>query len=271
MIPTAPSYDPDIQWTRRLSTAAGEPMAFAREFKLFVADDIFSDLVLDVLAKLENDVLHVFSPDDESAFVQGAEVPQGTSREAGSPPSASATENRQVQALNVSERARLPVSIREWLPVGCQWIGYWPTDVENVRTNAVFKSNADQVVFPFNSPHRPVGPVALQSQILLQPPCREVLTERGDDAVRWIIAHELIHAFDLMRVVVPAVMDWNLFWNKALRQGDACLDARDLYDHQSLCLDVYGEAGEFLGVAEHWASHAEKWFVACHGKAPPKL
>lgn len=271
MIPNSASSDAEIQWMRRLSTAAGEPMAFAREFRLFVADGPLSDLVLDVLERLEDDVLRVYSPDDPSVFVPDYEAPLRVGvRTDVSVVVPSRTVRGPATKEIIGRKATLPVSIREWLPVGCQWIGLYESRYASDDGLGLFWTNAHDALFPLEAPHRPLGPVALDSKIMLQTNCIDLLQSRGEDAVRLIIAHELVHAFDLMRIAVPAVMDWETFWNVALAQGDHCEYANDLYRIQASVLDDYDNLNEFLGIADRWGSQADAWWVAYTGKPPPK-
>ena len=77
-----------------------------------------------------------------------------------------------------------------------------------------------------------------------------------------IIAHELVHVFDMMRFVVPAFMDWRSFWTHVLEEGSACDILQSRFNCISSFVDCYGEESELAMIEEDWPSQAKIWFDA---------
>jgi hypothetical protein len=109
--------------------------------------------------------------------------------------------------------------------------------------------------------NRPGGPAALECEIRLSTHVfgKESVTL---DTIKLIIAHELAHAFDLMRLSVPAVMNWNDFWNKPLARGTRCKQALLTIERWSQQLDDYGSQSELDCLRKYWPSYAEQWLQA---------
>lgn len=80
-----------------------------------------------------------------------------------------------------------------------------------------------------------------------------------------MFAHELTHVFNLVKVVVPAFMDWKNFWKICLDQGFVNdLVGSDL----SFCdeiLDRYATDSELKSVQAYWPSKAGVWFDVFNG------
>ena len=214
-----------------------------RVFKLVIEVPLYYRLVENVLDTIENDTLMVFSPDDENALCEAV--------------------NADSEIL-VNKRATLPISIREWLPVGCQLIIRKNATKEEPHTLAYYHSNGADTLYPATG-EEPPGPAAFYGRIcLLDAAFPREESEQATDAFRFVLAHELVHVFDVMRIVVPAVMDWNVFWDKVLRQGTQCDLLNSALEHKRVFLDNYGTEHELAMVKEFWPSHAEKWFRAAN-------
>ncbi len=215
-----------------------------RKFRLTVDVPRHQALVEEVLSSLENDRLRVFRPDDPHALDWQYDN-QGS--------------------LVMSKLATLPISIREWLCVGCQLIattnGLARVSV-GANTLAVYRNNACQCLFPLG-PHTPAGPAAFWGEILLTPQCLpRRSTPRAVDAFKFVVAHELSHAFDVLRILVPAVMDWEAFWKIPLGEGGNRDKAASLCDDKSLMDDGCATRQELSAVKQYWPSQARKWFNA---------
>ena len=159
----------------------------------------------------------------------------------------------------VNKRATLPVSVREWLAVGCQVID----EDRNCGPNlGYFTHNAFSVIFDENAWSSP-GPAAYLGRIRISP--NSYPRDNSDaehDAHMFVIAHELVHAFDMMRFIVPAVMDWTSFWKIALKDGGLCDAVKNSFMTKSLFLDDYGSENELAMIEDFWPSHAKRWFDA---------
>lgn len=93
--------------------------------------------------------------------------------------------------------------------------------------------------------------------------CRksEVMTKR----LKFVIAHELTHVFDMVRLLVPAFKNWRKFWRNVLEEGLRCEDAARFYALHGTFVDDYGSENELAMVMQYWPSRAEEWFAACKG------
>ncbi len=219
-----------------------------RTFALKVHVPLYEELVWDVIDSLEKDRLAVFSPHDADAMKQfersGAEELDG--------------------------RASEIVSIREWLCVACQYIvtddHAGPRDRTASDVLAAYRNNACEVIFPRHG-GMPLGPGAFVGGIALFAE-RMLATNRGEDAFRCVVAHELVHVFDLMTLLVPAYMDWPAFWKNVLHEGSCCDDAAAKVGGMSTFIDDYGGTNELQRLKAFWPSDADRWFKAMRGAAP---
>ena len=82
------------------------------------------------------------------------------------------------------------------------------------------------------------------------------------NGVCWVVAHELVHVIEAIRVIVLAFMDWETYWSVALQNGVAGDSAVEIATHESLFLDEYGSENELAMVKQYWPSHADAWFSA---------
>ena len=217
---------------------------YKRRFQTDIGLQSYSRYAEAVISGIETDTINVFQPDDEHAldYVQdedGAEL--------------------------IDRRATLPVSIREWLPVVCQFIRL-ETACDRALHGpgeclAYYRSNACEVLWP--EEFAPAGPGALIAGIVARP---EVLKE--DDAehncLQCVLAHELVHAFNAMRFVVPAFLNWRSFWRKVLNEGTSCDILASNHDGRGLFLDNYGHENELAEIMTFWPSQGRKWFEAFH-------
>lgn len=105
------------------------------------------------------------------------------------------------------------VSLREWLPVGCQGIR-WDSDAE--LTYTCYENNADDVLWrKVGKTGSKLSPLAFVGEIRIGRELRQDVSEYDtppyNDYFKLIIAHELARVFDYMRFIVPAFMDWPAF------------------------------------------------------------
>lgn len=275
MIPKTTSDSSKVRSPRRLKIAPGGPVALKREFKLVVEDFHFGELILDVLNSIENDVLLVCSPADERAFLPDFETtPADVVQDADAKPGADGSTTRCHETEVFGRRANTPISIRAWLPVACQWIGsfqFYDEDDEDKSVLACYTHNACDVIIPKESPARPLGPVGFSGYIALAPRrCLRLAHERGEDAIRFVIAHELVHAIDMLRILVPAVQDWETFWSQALNEGTRSDSTVWFFKAHAMILDQYQMAPEYLSLVAIWGKErTDVWWKAYTGEAPP--
>lgn len=222
---------------------------YKRQFQTHIGLYPYEPIVEEIIAGIENDTINVFRPDDEDALVHIQD-------EGG--------------AALLDARATLPVSVREWLPVVCQFIK-WDCCVaahecvERDNALAYYDSNASEVIWP-EGEDDPAGPGALVAGIVLRQ--QQCIGDTAKDAattcnrLRFILAHELVHAFHAMRFVVPAFMDWPAFWQNVLTDGTSCDILNTNHGYRTGFVDHYGTEFELAEVADFWPSQAQKWFDA---------
>ncbi|MEQ2005265.1 MAG: hypothetical protein ABMA26_00595 [Limisphaerales bacterium] len=200
-----------------------------------------------VIDAIENDTLMVYPTDVDFSTVLNCNDPVGDDSE---------------MEIEIVDRATLPVSIREWLCVGVQTITAVGPDKDGPGTFGSYRSNIHRVLFTDPS-YRAPGPAAHSGIISVS---REMISGPTDevtrDAFRFVVAHELVHAFHAMRFLVPAVMDWNTFYRVALDEGDKNWMAQEILECHSLALDNYRQESELAEVRAFWPSNADRWFNA---------
>lgn len=228
---------------------------YERIFQTNIDVDSYRDCVQAVIDRIENDTINVYRPDDEEALCPVMDDDGAT---------------------RVDARALTPVSIREWLPVVCQFIRWnGPLDEQSSRSGkrggvvAWYQSNALSVLWPPGDA-APAGPGALIAGIVLIP---ERCVDYADadapcDRLMCVVAHELVHAFNAMRWVVPAFMDWDSFYSKVLQEGALCDTLAICGGWRSLFVDDYGSDTELAEIQTYWPSQAERWFTAFRGYRP---
>ena len=202
----------------------------------------------EVIDSIEKDKLLVFDPKDEDAL-------RSQSDENG--------------AELILSGAKMPISIKEWLCVGCQCIRYKDRRGDGKAApneGACYQHNGAKVLWPEHPEWEPEGPAAFVGEILISPQTQDKMTS-GDDIstenkFKWIVAHELVHVFDIMRFVVPAFMDWRNFWERLLDEGCSCDILQSRFHAITIFVDCYGEENELAMIEEYWPSQAKIWFDA---------
>lgn len=217
-----------------------------RTFQLQVALDSPHAVkwVEEVIGNIERDRLMVYRPDDKHALDWKTDT---------------------TGDVFLETRATMPVSIKEWLPVGCQVIEWKNFDDQD--TLGIYQNNAHEVLWPF-SPFGnsiPQGPSAFAASIGLR---HELLSGADEAWFKGLVAHELVHAYDLMRFLVPAFLDWNAFWRNVLHSGaDSARRALvSQWGFRNQFVDSYGEGPELSELERYWPSNAKTWFKGFNAK-----
>jgi len=172
------------------------------------------------------------------------------------------------------------VSIPEWFCVACQRIR-WETEEDAGRAGreagdvAWYASNAAESLFGLRvelgtpSIFKPVGPAGCTGEIVLTFHAQQLLCSDDPDdhnKFRFIVAHELVHAFKAMRFIVPAFLDWDTYWATALQLGSKADCPAEMLHICGKCLDQYGSDAELQMIEEYWPSGARQWFKAFYGR-----
>ena len=230
---------------------------YMRAFETQIDLEIYTRYAEQVISMIERDTINVFRPDDESAAAEVHDEHGNYLMDAG---------------------ATVPASIREWLPVVCQFIR-WGDQFDRETYGggkddhaiAYYRSNACDVLWPvyrFDA----AGPGALVAGIVLRQDQMTDILRNFDaaacDRLRFILAHELTHAFHAMRFVVPASTDWPTFWDKVLREGTNCDLLCSKEGFRTGVLDHYGSELELGEIMEFWPSYGKTWFDAWHSTRP---
>jgi hypothetical protein len=155
-------------------------------------------------------------------------------------------------------------SIRRWLPAACQVIRYDVGEELPTRRNGnvlgQYKQNAHSILFPVGTCHSPPGPAAFVGEIVLSAEFfQSDWNEVKINQFKFVVAHELVHAFDFLKILVPAFTNWPRFWRRFLEDGDRCENAQMLCSCNAVLLDDYGKVNELRGVQEYWPSRAQEW------------
>lgn len=231
---------------------------YVRKFQTINELGRYEQIADEVIKGIEIDTINVFRPDDEDALVRVRDS-DGASL--------------------LGDRAKMTVSIREWLPVVCQFIR-WEYECDMAEheggdhdTLAYYSSNACDVLWPKNMAGLPPGPGALVAGITLRwEQCvgSEQNTARELDRLMFIVAHELVHAIHAMKFVVPAFLDWQTFCKVVLHEG-AGSDLLILnHGYRNDFLDNYGTEMELKEVLQFWPSQGKRWFEACRSVSKPR-
>jgi hypothetical protein len=85
--------------------------------------------------------------------------------------------------------------------------------------------------------------------------------------LQFVVAHELTHVFDMLRLLIPALKNWRKFWHNVLEEGQRCEDVVLFKKLQAIFVDDYGSKNELDTVKQYWPSRAEEWFAALRGKS----
>ena len=166
-------------------------------------------------------------------------------------------------SILILEKAKIPISIKEWLPVGCQYIRYAiGEEIESDKVWALYRNNASRVLWPSCAEYKPEGPAAFYGEILISSALATSYDKPFfEDKFKGIVAHELVHVFNTMRFLVPAFMDWRNFWHIFVGEGAGELLQSNLGSTGSF-INSYGQKNELLEMKEHWKSQAKAWFDA---------
>lgn len=207
----------------------------------------------EVIDSIEKKDLLVFDPKDSSALY---------------------TKRDTDGAMLLCSNAELPVKISEWLGVGCQRIRWFAPRTDN-RPNggkdtdrsclAYYEHNAAKVLWPNSIDFEPQGPPAFWGEIIILDHENKWMTRYDTDAERvfkCIVAHELVHVFEMLRLLVPAFMNWRAFYENVLADGCNNDLADSLYHELSLFVDAYGEKNELRSMQVYWPSQADSWLAA---------
>lgn len=233
----------------------------SRRFKLQIAchHPAAPIWVEQVINEIENDTLCVFDPTDESALDEVT------------------NENGEILLL---AKAKFPVSIKEWLPVGCQcirWAHEYDYTEEDKKYEKIFGwyyNNAYQVLWPADCEYDPQGPSVFLGEIVLAEAVKQRLwgdcSGQTENWFKFIIAHELVHVFDAMRFIVPAVMNWRKFYRDVLHDGSRNDILFSKLKFTSCFVDSYGQENERAMVEQYWPSQVDKWFKANRGTSDSK-
>lgn len=194
----------------------------------------------EVVSRIEKKTLKVFDPEDDKALDYWQDKDG---------------------ALLPLKRARHSVSICEWLPVGCQCIRWG--ECSSPTAWGTYENNLHRVVCPPDRQYIPQGPRAFVGEIVIANRLRREWVGRThtqtENAFKFLVAHELVHVFDCLRYLVPAMKNWQAFWHHVLGEGgfsDVLLSNWDC----ATFVDHYGTDIELGAVAEYWPSQADKWF-----------
>ena len=211
-----------------------------RRFKLKNALSFYQkEWVVEVIESIEKDELFVYNPKDENAFCNSVD------------------ENG---AELILSRAKTPISIKEWLPVGCQCIRLaGKIDTSSESAVACYSNNGAAVLWPDDAEYEPEGPSAFLGEIIILESASDKYSEHK---FKFIMAHELVHVFDIMQYLVPAFIDWRSFWRCVLHEGCSCDLLNSQFDNKSRFVDSYGEENELAMIQEYWPSQANVWFDA---------
>lgn len=171
------------------------------------------------------------------------------------------------------------VRILDWLSAACQVIRMESVDEaeqleQREQTVAWYRQNSAETLFPSFAEHRPPGPAAFMGEIVLTQshalPLLLARDQRSHDALRFVLAHELVHAFESLPFIVPAFVDWDTYWEVGLASGCDSDEACFLKSRHAVTLDDYGGAGELRAIKRYWPSSAKVWFDAFRRGLPRK-
>jgi len=163
--------------------------------------------------------------------------------------------------LNLWARTKCRVKINNWLAIACQSICWDDTLKKNNGYWAIYSHNAPKVFGETHLVEPPQGPSAFVGEINIQP-LDEYQNPQSEDKFKFILAHELVHVFDMMQYLVPAAMNWPAFWKHVLNCGTRLDLLYDRLQNLALFLDVYGDNHELESIKYYWPSQADKWFNA---------
>ena len=205
------------------------------------------EVVQSVIDSIETDTVYVLRPDDDEAFCPTTDA-----------------QGREV----IGGRASIRVKVKEWLPVVCQAVEF-SLDEHPQGAAASYANNFIGAILPEGAIRVPPGPAGFRGEIVVyrQTYATVVRTlkrapKKAVDMLSFVIAHEPVHAIDMMKLVVPAFMNWDEYWATGLCQGHACEDAMVFCGMHAKVLDSYGSDNELARVRDYWPTRAKRWFDA---------
>lgn len=222
-----------------------------RSFDFEIALLLYSQVALEVLNSLENDRLMVLDVNKKGIL-------------------SAMFDNNIIDLSSVCTKC---VSIRKWLALGCQVIRWdLPEEIgADERGRGVlgfYKTNAGDVIYPVGGYHCPMGPAAFIGEMVINSEYfRPSEPNSKAQSLKFVIAHELTHVFDAMRILVPAFKNWGRFWRNVLQEGMLNENLRLYCRYQGTFVDDYGSANELEIVRTYWPSKADEWFAAGRGMA----
>ena len=213
-------------------------------------NDKYEKWTNDVLDSLENKELMIFDAKDENPF-------------------SNICSYEKIDQF-IEERTKEKINICDYLPLACQCVrNIQDSDIELKKEQeekkvllASYWSNTNRTILPVSS-ILPESPAAFIGEIVLHDLIEDKLRPhkpKSEEPFKYIMAHELLHVFNGMRIIVPAFRDWKNFWAKALKKGQACSDAREV--KKRIDNDIDDPDKVIMELEKYWPSKAEKWFNA---------
>lgn len=224
-----------------------EPKKLVRTFRIEISDGLLQckNWTRDVIEGIENDRLLLLNTD--MPFSMDLE-PDGS--------------------VTIDSRYQEPVSIKEWLPIACQNIRMQSGPKDDFDRPdagpALYRSNAGEVLFPCGVNYMPPGPAAFHGEIVFASEFIWKIFDdpKGEDKFKFVVAHELVHVLNFLRILVPAFQNWERYWNVFLGEGCACDEINQQWLFSNVFVDSYGEEAELAMISEFWPKNAKRWFDA---------
>jgi len=214
-----------------------------RVFSLDVNLDPLNEYAWDVIRSIERPKIDVINPGDEHEWDSG-----------------------------MSEYGSISVPLMDWLAVGCQRIRWVALDEEQLgdRVCGVYSHNAYTVFGYSDEELGRHGPAVYVGEILLPKKILNAWHYCGDSvsctefiqAFQLIIAHELVHVFNMIKYLVPAVKDWQTFCEGVLGDDSATESFYRGMKIENTTVDDYGQEGELESIRAWWPSRADEWWKA---------
>ena len=186
---------------------------------------MFPDPVPTLLDTLKKETVKVFPPGEISM----RQLPDGSA--------------------DVLANAKIPVKIREWLPVAVQSVTWDEGAAPDVY--GCYRHNINEALFAPDSTLDPPGPAAYWGRVSVN---QRLAGSPG--AVMCVVAHELVHAFRFLPFLVPAFLNWRRFREANGLSGDLLLNHLMALNN---FLDDYGQA-EIQELETFWpAKNVREW------------
>jgi hypothetical protein len=225
-----------------------------RQFRLSIyIDGRYKDWIEDVINNIEKETLRVFDAQKSGIFKNISFYSE-------------------IDRF-LEEKAEVEIKIPEYLPLACQSIRFFYEDSDKEleaekekypNIPASYWSNIRETILSQRGSSS-LSPSAFIGRIVLYDDIMDVLPltkKESENPFKYLIAHELIHAFNVMRFMVPAFMDWDSFYKNVLESGCDHWGAKQVLSRLDNVLDSYGTESELNELKKYWPSNAEKWFNA---------